>query len=116
MFRDCKTGGYNLEGSQASPDRLIRLILLIALAMTAAWLQGKRTQLQGQQKYVGRPTETGRTIRRHSNFWIGLYGKNWLIAFDQCQVCVEEMLSSISNKKPFYQRGLRAITLIQQPL
>ena len=30
MFKDCKTGGYNLEGSKASPDRLIRLILLIA--------------------------------------------------------------------------------------
>jgi len=116
MFKDCKTGGYNLENSKASPDRLIRLILLIALAMTSAWLQGKRTNLQGQQKYVCRLTEPGRSRRRHSNFWIGLYGENWLIAFDQCQVWVEEMLSSISNKKPFYQRGLRAITLIQQPL
>lgn len=27
MFKDCKTGGYNLEGSKASPDKLIRLIL-----------------------------------------------------------------------------------------
>ncbi|MFO0142518.1 MAG: hypothetical protein ACK513_14145 [Aphanizomenon sp.] len=40
MFKDCQTGGYNLEGSQASPDRLVRIILLIALAMTSAWLQG----------------------------------------------------------------------------
>jgi hypothetical protein len=31
MFRDCKTGGYNLEASQANPDRLVRLILLIAV-------------------------------------------------------------------------------------
>ena len=30
MFSDCKTGGYNLEGSKASPERLTRLILLIA--------------------------------------------------------------------------------------
>lgn len=116
MFKDCKTGGYNLEGSKASPDRLIRLILLIALAMTSAWLQGKRTQLQGQQKYVCRLPEIGRTRRRHSNFWIGLYGENWLITFFQCQVWVEEMLTFIGNKKPFYQRGLRAITLIQQTL
>jgi hypothetical protein len=48
MFKDCKTGGYNLEGCQASPDKLIALIILIAMAMTAAWLRGKRTQLQGQ--------------------------------------------------------------------
>ncbi|WP_442947831.1 hypothetical protein [Nostoc sp.] len=44
MFKDCKTGGYNLEGSKANPDRLVRLILLIALAMTSAWLQGERTE------------------------------------------------------------------------
>ncbi len=47
MFKDCKTGGYNLEGSQASSDRLVRLVLLIALAMSAAWLQGQHTQLSG---------------------------------------------------------------------
>lgn len=63
MFKDCKTGGYNLEASKASPDKLIRLILLIALAMTSAWLQGKRTSLQGQQKYVCRSTDKGRTLK-----------------------------------------------------
>jgi hypothetical protein len=36
-------------------------MILIALAMTSAWLQGKKTKLQGQEKYVGRPQETGRT-------------------------------------------------------
>lgn len=45
MFKDCKTGGYNLKGSKASPDRLIKLILLIALAMISAWLRGKRSKL-----------------------------------------------------------------------
>jgi hypothetical protein len=29
MFRDCKSGGYNLEGSQANTQRLTNLILLI---------------------------------------------------------------------------------------
>jgi hypothetical protein len=116
MFKDCKTGGYNLEGSQASPDKLMVLMILIALAMTSAWLQGKKTKLQGQEKYVGRPQETGRTKRRHSNFWIGLYGSNWLIAFDSCQEWVESMLSFVRNKKSFYQKGLRAIKLIGQPL
>lgn len=114
MFKDCKTGGYNLEGSQASPDKLIALMILIALAMTSAWLQGKRTKLQGQEKYVCRLQETGRTRRRHSNFWVGLYGENWLIAFDSCQEWVESMLSFVRNKKLFYQKGLRAIKLIGQ--
>jgi len=116
MFKDCKTGGYNLEGSQASPERLIKLILLIALAMTSAWLRGKRTLLQSQEKYVCRLTEKGRNRRRHSSFWIGLYGESWLVAFHECQLWVEEMLHLIRNKKSFYLIGLRAIKLIQQPL
>jgi hypothetical protein len=45
MFKDCKTGGYNLEGSQASSDRLIRLVLLIALAMSAVGYRGNTPQL-----------------------------------------------------------------------
>jgi hypothetical protein len=75
MFKDCKPGGsYNLESSQASPDRLVRLILFIALAMTPAWLQGQETQFTRKQCYVCRPCENQRTRRRHSGFWIGLYG------------------------------------------
>jgi hypothetical protein len=116
MFKDCKTAGYNLEGCQASPEKLIALIILIALAMTSAWLRGKRTQLQKQAKYVCRPQELGRSRRRHSKFWIGLYGENWLIAFDCCREWVESMMSLCNNKRAFYQRGLRAIKLIEQPL
>lgn len=116
MFKDCKTGGYNLEGSQASPQRLIALMIVIALAMTSAWLLGKRIQLQGQEKYVCRLQEAGRSRRRHSNFWRGLYGENWLIACDGCQEWVEAMAKLVPNKKSFYFRGLRAIKLIQQPL
>lgn len=32
MFKDCKTGGDNLEGSKASTERLTRLVMLIAMA------------------------------------------------------------------------------------
>lgn len=114
MFKDCKTGGYNLEGSQASSDRLVRLVLLIALAMSAAWLQGQHTSTRGQSSYICRQKETQRTRRRHSNFWIGLYGHNWIAAFHECQDWVEELITFIRNKRAFYQRGLRAITLIQK--
>ena len=116
MFKDCKTGGYNLEGSQASPDRLVRIILLIALAMTSAWLQGQKTQAQRQQSYVCRPCESKRTRRRHSDFWIGLYGSSWIVSMNECQELVLEMMALVPNKMPFYQQGLRAVILIQQPL
>jgi hypothetical protein len=116
MFKDCKTGGYNLEGSQASSDRLVRLVLLLALAMSAAWLQGQHTSSLGKSSYICRSKETRRTRRRHSNFWIGLYGHNWIAAFHLCQEWVEELLGLIRNKLRFYQRGLRALNLIQQSL
>lgn len=116
MFKDCKTGGYNLEGSQASQDKLVRLILLIALAMTSAWLQGEKLCSLGKSSYICRPKEAGRTRRRHSNFWVGLYGHNWIVAFHECQAWVEELITSVRNKRTLYQRGLKALTLIQQAL
>lgn len=116
MFRDCKTGGYNLEGSKANPDRLLRLILLIAISLTSAWLHGQRTLLQRQKSYICRAQEKGRIRKRHSNFWIGLYGQNWIVAWDECQPWVEELIFSIRNNQPFYRRGLRAMALIQQTL
>ncbi len=42
MFRDGKSGGYNLEGSQANAQRLTNLILLRAIAYTASCLVGLR--------------------------------------------------------------------------
>jgi hypothetical protein len=58
---------------------------------------------------VCRLSEPGRTRRRHSKFWIGLYGENWLIAHDCCWEWVESMIGLVRNKQPFYQRGLKAI-------
>lgn len=35
----------------------------------------------GLQKYVGRLQELHRLSRRHSAFWVGLYGHLWVGAF-----------------------------------
>jgi hypothetical protein len=40
MFKDCKTGGYNLENRYACYDRLKSLVLLIAIAYTCAIIKG----------------------------------------------------------------------------
>ena len=34
MFKDCKSGGYNLENCLGNDQRLLSLILLIAIAYT----------------------------------------------------------------------------------
>jgi hypothetical protein len=57
-----------------------------------------------------------RNRRRHSKFWIGLYGENWLIASECCREWVESMMGLVRNKRAFYQRELKAIKLIEQPL
>ena len=116
MFRDCKTGGYNLSGSQANSEKLTRLIFLIALAMTSAWLHGQRTQSQRQSDYICRSLQEARTRRRHSAFWIGLYGANWIVAFHECRIWVEELIGSVPNKQSFYRQGLKAIKFIEQAL
>ena len=47
MFKDCKTGGYNLEKSHANNQRLKSLILLIAIAYSCALLQGQKIKRMG---------------------------------------------------------------------
>ena len=49
MFRDYKSGGYNLEGSKANIHRLTNLILLIAIAYTSSALKGKSIKNKGYQ-------------------------------------------------------------------
>jgi hypothetical protein len=112
MFKDCKSGGYNLEKSHANNQRLNSLILLIAIAYSCAILQGQIIKNMGIQKYVGRLTECGRSIRRHSSFWIGLYGLSWVVGMELVREIVIELMRIRRNKLPFFQRGLRAMSLI----
>jgi hypothetical protein len=116
MFKDCQTVGYNLEKSHASTERLKTLILLIAFAYTCATLQGKEIQKLGIQKYVGLLKEPKRTIRRHSSFWMGLYGHAWVIGIEGCEKMIEELMAIRRNKLPFFQRGLRAMSLMIRTL
>ena len=116
MFKDCKTGGYNLEKSHANKERLNRLILLIAIAYSSAIIIGQKLKLKGIQKYVGRMTEWGRKVRRHSSFWVGLYGYCWVVGMEFCEEIVGELMRIRSNKLPFFQKGMRARNLILSTL
>lgn len=114
LFKDCKTGGYNLEGSQASHKRLSSLVLLIAIAYTCAVLQGGAIKRMRQQKYISRLTETGRLQRRHSDFWVGLYGQMWIPGMEFCWNKVKKLMALSPSHLPYYQRGLNAMSLIQK--
>ena len=112
MFRDFKSGGYNLEETLVTDFRLRAIILLVMIAYTTATFQGKKIKKMGLQKYVGRVKEFVRTVRRHSNFYIGLYGQTWVNFIEQCAEQVGELMRLTRNKWKYYQRGLRAKELI----
>lgn len=114
LFKDCKTGGYNLEDSQACSRRLSSLILLIAIAYTSAVFQGTRIKQMGYQKYASRQTEIGRSQRRHSNFWVGLYGQMWLPGLGFCAKIIQQLLALSPAHNLHYQRGLLAMSSIEQ--
>ncbi len=104
---------FTLEGSKATIERLTSLVLIIALAYTCASLSGRKIKQLGQQKYVSRLTELGRTVRRHSSFWVGLYGQVWMAGMEFLSDLVSQLMRIKPNKLPFFQRGLRAMALIQ---
>lgn len=116
MFKDCKTGGYNLESTHALGQRLISLILLIAIAYSCAVLAGRKWRPMGLQKYIGRLQELKRIQRRHSAFWLGLYGHLWVGAMEFCSDLAASLMQLKPEKLPYFQRGLRAMALIQSAL
>jgi hypothetical protein len=113
MFRDFKKGGYNLEDTNVRGERFISLVLLISIAYTSATIQGQQIKRKGIQKYVSRVKEYGRTERRHSSFYIGLYAQTWVNFKDICMELTTELMRLNTNKRKYYQQGLRAMKLIE---
>jgi len=83
--------------------------------------EGRYIRVEGEEfkrlseaglKYVGRMTEWGRKVRRHSSFWVGLYGYCWVVGMEFCEEIVGELIRIRSNKLPFFQKGMRARNLI----
>jgi hypothetical protein len=112
MFRDFKKGGYNLEDTNVSGERLTVLILLIAIAYTSTTIQGQQIKRKAIQKYIGRIKEYGRVERRHSSFYIGLYGQTWANFMQDCMELVKELMKLNRNKQKYYQQGWRAMKLV----
>ncbi|UNU26828.1 IS4 family transposase [Microcoleus vaginatus] len=113
MFRDCKTGGYDLEGTSLKGNRLINMILLMTLAYSSAIFQGNELKKKQVQEYVSRRTEPKKKYRRRSTFGVGLDGKKWVNYLEQYSLEVEQLMKLTPSKRRFYQQGMRAATLIQ---
>ena len=113
MFRDCKTGGYDLEGTSLKGNRLINMILLMTLAYSSAIFQGTELKKKQVQEYGSRSKEPKKRYRRRSTFGVGLDGEKWVNYLEEYSLEVEQLMKLTPNKRRFYQQGMRAATLIQ---
>ncbi|MEG4144291.1 hypothetical protein QUA17_28455 [Microcoleus sp. Pol7_B1] len=62
MFRDCKTGGYDLEGTSLKGNRLINMILLMTRSYREAIFQGTLTEKKAGAKIYMSPKITQEKI------------------------------------------------------
>ncbi len=112
MFKDCKTGGYNLEACKVCQRRLHRMMVLLCIAYTSTVLHGIRLQQLKIEKYVSRRQELNRQERHTSIFKMGLYGQNW--SGVERQELIEQLLLLNRHKAKFHRQGLEARMLMQQ--
>jgi hypothetical protein len=114
MFKDCKTGGYNLEKTKVSEPRFLALVLLIAIAYSLNTTRGQRLKQSGTRHYICRSKEAKRTPERHSDFWIGTYGSFWLESMDAYSELAFSLIRLKLQKTPYFSKGLTAMRFIQQ--
>ena len=113
MFRDCKKGGYDLEGTSLKGNRLINMILLMTLAYSSAIFQGTELRKKQVEKYVSRRKEPKKKYRRRSTFGVGVDAEKWVDYLEQYALEVQQLMKLTPSKRRFYEQGLRATTLIR---
>lgn len=105
-------GGYDIEGTGLRGNRLIIIILLMAIAYSWAIFQGTQNQKRQVQKYVSRRKEPSKKYRRRSIFGMGQDGEKWINYLAQHSASVQQLMKLTRNKRRFYQQGIRAATLM----
>ncbi len=116
LFKDCKTGGYNLEQAKVNETRFLALVLLIAIAYSLATLQGQWIKKLGIEIYAGRIKEHKDKTPRQSEFSLGLYGQRWKYGMELWADWVLNLIALKPHKRLYFQRGFYALSLIQQAL
>ncbi|MEM9121039.1 MAG: transposase, partial [Cyanobacteria bacterium P01_F01_bin.56] len=114
LFKDCKTGGYNLEETRVNDQRFLALVLLIALAYMLATFHGQRLRQLRVDHYAGRLQEHQDKTLRQSDFGLGLYGQRWVYAMALWHYWASQLMALKPQKRLFFRRGLQALSLIQQ--
>lgn len=114
MFKDCKSGGYNLEGAKVNDVRFLALVLLLVIAYSLATCCGQQLKKIGIEHYVSRLQEKQRRLPRHSDFAVGLYGYLWRYGMEMWDALATDLVKLKPHKRLNFQRGMKALSLIQQ--
>ena len=87
---------------------------LSAKQLSCDLIEGTIVTKKHLQKYISRAKEPQRTYRRRSTFGSGNDSQLWMNYLEKYTQPVEELMKLTRNKRHFYQRGLRAPTLLRQ--
>lgn len=109
MFRDCKLGGYHLEGSKASTPRLNSLVLLISIAYTQSCLHGNHYHSTATSKYIGRDRKLRYDTSCTSKFWLGNYANDWLMMMDLMSNSLGLLMLYRPQHRLTFLKGLDAV-------
>lgn len=116
FFKDCKTGGYNLEDTKVNEIRFLALVLLIVIAYSLATMHGQRMQKLGVEVYAGRIQEDRDSFPRQSDFSFSLYGQRWIYGMELWADWALKLIALKPHKRLYFQRGFQALSLIQQAM
>ena len=116
MFKDCKSGGYNLARAKVHDPRFLALMLLMVIAYSLATCAGQAFKQIGVDRYVARLKEQERRYPRHSEFGRGLYGYAWCYGMEIWPDLAEALMALKPYKYRFYQNGLNALNTIKSML
>lgn len=116
MFKDCKSGGYNMEQAKVHDPRFLALVLVLVIAYSLATCAGQVCKQRGVECYVARLQEAERRHPRHSEFGMGLYGYAWCYGMKIWPQWAGALMALKPHKQLFFRRGLDALALVQSAL
>lgn len=116
FFKDCKTGGYNLEATKVNKTRFLALVLLIVIAYSLATRHGQDMQKLGIETYAGRIKEHNDKFPRQSDFSFGLYGQRWIYGMELWADWASKLMALKPHKRFYFQRGFHALSLMQKAM
>lgn len=113
-FKDCKTGGYNLESSRVNTQRFLAFVLLVVIAYSLATLTGCALEKSSLKHYLVRSApEKRRPHSRYSFFTLGLARYGYPHLHSLLSDLAVQLMATKPHKWLCFQRGLTALSQLQ---